>query len=376
MRSRVLITGGAGFIGSSVAVALAKRNYEVRVLDSLSPQIHGPDGDSPTRHAVDQVAELIHADVRNADVLTAALKGVNAVIHLAAETGTGQSMYEVGRYTDVNIMGTAKLLELLSSCSCVERIIIASSRAIYGEGKYACDKDGAVYPHQRRISDLQAGFFDPRCPLCNGPLQLVPTDEDSQLHPTSIYGITKQTQEQLWLLCGAAFDIPAIALRYQNVYGPGQSLANPYTGILSIFSTRFRSGGDVNIFEDGKESRDFVYVDDVVAATIAALESPPTVSGAFNIGSGQPVDVLTVASLLKHDFDANCKVNMTGNYRIGDIRHNYADIRRASELLDWKPVVKFHDGLARFVSWVKSQQIGTDGYEHALDELRSRGMLR
>jgi len=159
MRSRVLITGGAGFIGSSVAVALAKRNYEVRVLDSLSPQIHGPDGDSPTRHAVDQVAELIHADVRNADVLTAALKGVNAVIHLAAETGTGQSMYEVGRYTDVNIMGTAKLLELLSSCSCVERIIIASSRAIYGEGKYACDKDGAVYPHQRRISDLQAGFL-------------------------------------------------------------------------------------------------------------------------------------------------------------------------------------------------------------------------
>lgn len=376
MSSRVLITGGAGFIGSSIALALAKRNYEVRVLDSLSPQIHGVDGDSPTRRAVDSVAELIHADVRNKDALDAALTGVNAVIHLAAETGTGQSMYEVSRYTDVNIMGTSSLLELLSNNSRLERIIVASSRAIYGEGKYACGKDGAVYPHQRHVSDMQTGFYDPRCPRCNGPLHLVPTDEDSQLHPTSIYGITKQAQEQLWLLCGAAFGIPAIALRYQNVYGPGQSLTNPYTGILSIFSTRFRFGGDVNIFEDGKESRDFVYIDDVVAVTIAALEAPSTVTGALNIGSGQPVDVMTIATMLKKQLGIGGNIKVTGNYRSGDIRHNYADIQRAYGLLGWKPLVKIEEGLRRFVSWVESQQPGIDGYEHALDELKSRGMLK
>lgn len=376
MRNWVLITGGAGFIGSSIAIALAKRNYEVRVLDSLSPQIHGANGDSPTRRAVDRVAELIQADVRDMDAVASALKGVNAVIHLAAETETGQSMYEVGKYTDVNIMGTSRLLDLLSSSSRVERVIVASSRAIYGEGKYVCDNDGPVYPHQRHESDMQVGYFDPRCPRCNGSLHLVPTDEDSQLHPTSVYGITKQIQKQLWLLCGATFGIPAIALRYQNVYGPGQSLTNPYTGILSIFSTRFRSGGDVNIFEDGKESRDFVYIDDVVAATIAALEAPPDRTGALNIGSGQPVDVLTIATMLKHELRASGEVHVTGNYRSGYIRHNFADIQRARDLLGWEPAVKFEDGLHCFLSWVESQQVGADGYERALDELKSRGMLK
>jgi dTDP-L-rhamnose 4-epimerase len=376
MGNRVLITGGAGFIGSSIAMALAKRNYEVRVLDSLTPQIHGLGGDSPTRRAVDRVAELIQADVRDMDAMASALKGVSAVIHLAAETGTGQCMYEVGRYADVNIMGTSRLLDLLSRGSEVQRVIIASSRAVYGEGKYVCDHDGSVYPHQRHESDMQAGYFDPRCPRCNGAVHLVATDEDSHLHPTSVYGITKQIQEQLVLLCGGTMGIPAIALRYQNVYGPGQSLTNPYTGILSIFSTRFKSGGDVNIFEDGKESRDFVYIDDVVVATIAALEAPPNVTGAFNVGSGQPVDVLTVAATLKEQLGVGGEIRVTGNYRSGDIRHNFADIQRAHDLLGWEAAVKFEDGLRRFVSWVESQQIGVDGYERALDELRSRGMFK
>jgi dTDP-L-rhamnose 4-epimerase len=319
---------------------------------------------------------LIHADVRNTDALAAALKGVNAVIHLAAETGTGQSMYEVDRYADVNIMGTARLLELLSNSSRVERIVVASSRSIYGEGKYVCGKDGPVYPYLRQESDMRAGDFNPHCPYCNGLLHLVPTDEDSQIHPTSVYGITKQVQEQLCLLCGTTFGIPAIALRYQNVYGPGQSLTNPYTGILSIFSTRLRSGGDVNIFEDGRESRDFVYIDDVVAATITALEAPANVTGALNIGSGQPIDVLTIATMLKEQLGVGGNITVTGNYRSGDIRHNFADIQRARDLLGWKPEVKFAEGLRKFVAWVESQQVGADGYEHALDELKSRGMLK
>ena len=376
MKHSVLITGGAGFIGSNLAIALTSKGYEVRVLDSLSPQIHGPGGDSSTRRAVNRVAELIHADVRDTDALAAALKGVNAVIHLAAETGTGQSMYEVARYTDVNIMGTSKLLDMLARGSDVERVIVASSRAIYGEGKYVCDKDGPVYPNQRQESDMQAGYFDPRCPRCSGAVHLVATDEDSKLHPTSVYGITKQVQEQLVLLCSATIGIPAIALRYQNVYGPGQSLTNPYTGILSIFSTRLKSGGDVNIFEDGKESRDFVFIDDVVSATIAALEAPSSVTGAFNVGSGQPIDVLTIATMLKHQLGVDGEIHITGNYRTGDIRHNFADIQRARNLLGWESTVKFEDGLHRFVSWVESQQVGIDGYEHALDELRSRGMLK
>ena len=376
MKRSVLITGGAGFIGSNLAITLASKGYEVRILDSLSPQIHGADGDSPTRRFVQDVAELIHADVRDTYALATALKGINAVIHLAAETGTGQSMYEVTRYADVNITGTCKLLDLLAIGRDVERVIVASSRAVYGEGKYICDKDGPVYPGQRLESDMLAGYYDPRCPCCNGKLRLAATDEDSLLHPTSVYGITKQVQEQLVLLSSVTNAIPSIALRYQNVYGPGQSLSNPYTGILSIFSTRLSAGGDLNIFEDGKESRDFIYIDDVVTATIAALEAPSSVVGIMNIGSGLPVDVFTIATMLKHQLGVGGKICITGKYRSGDIRHNYADIQLAHNQLGWKPTVKLEDGLRRFVSWVKSQDVGVDGYECALNELISRGMLK
>jgi len=376
MYKEILITGGAGFIGSSIAMALAKQNCSVRVIDSLSPQIHGVDGQSATRRAVEGVAELIHADVRDRDALAAALDGVTAVLHLAAETGTGQSMYAINRYVGANIIGTSTLLELLAGTKSVKRLVVASSRAIYGEGKYVCRNHGAVYPRQRDEADLRAGYFDPRCPHCREAVTLVATDEDSPCHSTSVYGITKQTQEQLVLLCAATMGIPAMALRYQNVYGPGQSLTNPYTGILSIFSTRFRAGGDVNIFEDGKESRDFVYIDDVVAATIAALEAPPERIGVLNIGSGQPVNVLTVAKMLKDELRASGKIQVTGNYRSGDIRHNFADIQRAQDILGWKPEIRFEEGLHRFVAWAESQQAGADGYERSLEELRSRGMLK
>ena len=376
MRDTVLITGGAGFIGSNLALKLVRIGYRVKVLDLLTRQVHGPDRNSTTKRAVESVAELIVGDICDRNTLVSALQDVTAVVHFAAETGTGQSMYEIGKYADANVVGTCMLLEELSRKQGVSRLLVASSRAIYGEGTYHCTNHGPVYPSQRRESDMQSGQFEPRCTECDQIVQLCATDENSRLHPVSVYGITKQTQEQLLLLWGSTMGVPAIALRYQNVYGPGQSLTNPYTGILSIFSTRFLSGGDVNIFEDGKESRDFVYVDDVVEATISALKAPSTVSGAFNIGSGEPVDVLTVATLLRQQFGTGGEIRVTGNYRIGDIRHNFADIRRARKLLGWEPKVHFRDGINNFVQWVQEQQIGTDNYERSLDELKSRGMLK
>jgi dTDP-L-rhamnose 4-epimerase len=377
LKQSILITGGAGFIGSRLAAGLKNRGFQVRILDSLSPQVHGLAGDSPTRRvAAKHADEFIIADVRDREALTAAVEGMDAVVHLAAETGTGQSMYEIERYADVNVMGTAKLLDVLGSSGSVKRLVVASSRSIYGEGKYLCSEHGAVYPESRLESDMQAGYFDPRCPECHQNLQLAATHEGAKIHPASVYGVTKQVQEQLVLLFGSTSGIPAIALRYQNVYGPGQSLSNPYTGILSIFSTRFKAGGDINIFEDGKESRDFVYIDDVVLATIAAVEAPPEVTGSFNVGLGEPVDVLTVATLLKEKLNANGQIRVTGNFRVGDIRHNFADISRAEEFLGWKPEVKFEEGLNRFVAWVKSERAENDSYEHALEELRSRGMLK
>lgn len=376
MKPTILITGGAGFIGSNLVPALASRGYSVRVLDSLTTQVHGANGDSPSRRAIEAVAEFVKGDVRDRQTLFSALRGVKAVVHLAAETGTGQSMYEMSRYADVNVLGTSTLLEEVSRVSGVERVVVASSRAIYGEGKYVCGKDGAVYPLRRLEADMQSGQFEPRCPECGGPAKVAATDEESRLHPVSVYGVTKQVQEQLVLLWGATTSIPVIALRYQNVYGPGQSLSNPYTGILSIFSSRFRSGGDVNIFEDGKESRDFVYIDDVVAGTIAAIEVSSDISGAFNIGSGEPVEVLSVATMLRDQLGAEGEIRVTGNYRTGDIRHNFADIQRARDLLAWEPKIRFCEGLRRFLSWVKPQQVGSDGYERSLAELRLRGMLK
>lgn len=376
MADSILITGGAGFIGSRLAVALASRGSRVRVLDSLSPQIHGPDGDSPTGRAAASVAEIVRADVRDAEAVGAALKGMDAVVHLAAETGTGQSMYEIGRYTDVNVLGTGRLLDAITAAGGAKRIVVASSRAIYGEGKYVCAQHGTAYPGSRREVDLQEGRFDPLCGGCGRAMQPVPTDEESVLHPTSIYGITKQCQEQMAVLFGESSGIPAIALRYQNAYGPGQSLKNPYTGILSIFSTRFRAGGDLNIFEDGRESRDFVYIDDVVTATIAALDAPAEVRGAFNIGSGAAVDVLTVASTLKEKLGRGGAIRVTGNFRSGDIRHNFADIQRAQAQLSWRPATTFEDGIQRFVSWVETQEPADDSYERSLNELKARGMLQ
>ena len=257
LTQNILVTGGAGFIGSNLSNKLVLRGHFVRVLDSLAPQIHG---DNPALsslyNSLDSRIEFVHGSVTNSDDMMLALRGIDTVVHLAAETGTGQSMYSIRHYNDVNIAGTALLLDLISNLRYpVKKIVVASSRAIYGEGKYLCSGHGTVYPKERKADALKAGDFEMHCPECDDVLTMQLTDENSMLNPNSIYGITKLSQEQMVLTVGKALGISAIAYRYQNVYGPGQSLHNPYTGILSIFSTRILNGNPVNIFEDGKESR-------------------------------------------------------------------------------------------------------------------------
>jgi len=287
-------------------------------------------------------------------------------------------MYEIDRYVDVNIRGTSLMLDILAKKQTengsVRKLVVASSRAIYGEGKYQ-GTNGYVYPQARSIKDLEAGIFECRDPETGELATAVATDESSKIHPSSIYGITKQVQEQLVLTAAGSLGISAIALRYQNVYGPGQSLKNPYTGILSIFSTLLLQGKDINIFEDGKESRDFVYIDDVVAATIAAIDSDVS-SASYNVGTGEATDVITVANRLKESYGVGGEIKVSGNFRIGDIRHNIADLSKLEADTGFVPKISFAEGVKAFSDWVKTQEVSDSGYEKSVNELRSKGLLK
>jgi dTDP-L-rhamnose 4-epimerase len=373
----ILITGGAGFIGSNLTQKLVEKGFKVTVLDNLSQQIHGKNQDSDLFLSIKDIATFIYGDICNKSDWQKALKNQDAVIHLAAETGTGQSMYEISRYNEVNILGTTHLLDILANENhSIKKMIISSSRSIYGEGKYLCKNDGVVYPNQRQDIDLAKGKFNLICDKCNEPLQLLSTDENSKVHPSSIYGITKQQQEQMILLMGKTLNIPAVALRYQNVYGPGQSLSNPYTGILSIFSTRLLNGNDIDIYEDGQESRDFIFIEDVVSATILALEKKEANHQIFNVGSGVATSVSEVANLLKSLYNSDLKISVSGKYRLGDIRHNYADLSKIKNALGFSPRFDFLSGITLFVNWVKTQEVMEDKYETSLQELESKGLIK
>ena len=380
MSKKVLISGGAGFIGSNIAIKLLKMGYEVTILDVLSPQIHGkdPHSDSYTfKTILSSNAHFIKGSVTNREDWKTALKGQDMVIHLAAETGTGQSMYQIKKYNEVNIIGTAILLDILANePHNIQKIVVASSRAIYGEGKYYCKIHGEVYPEARIESDLEKNDFDCKCPHCNGTVKLMPTDEQSLYKPTSIYGLTKQAQEQMVLIAGKSLNIPSIAFRYQNVYGPGQSLSNPYTGILSIFSTQLKNNNPINIFEDGKESRDFVFIDDVANGTIAGMLSSEGDYKTMNIGSGVATDVFTVAKLLKKQYNSTADIKITGNYRVGDIRHNFADISLAKKHINFSPQYMFNDGLSLFCEWVNRQEIQNDNSQSTFAEMKSKGLFK
>ena len=376
---KILITGGAGFIGSNLALKLLSKGYEVSVIDNLSPQIHGDDPlqTSPLYQSISGKVNFYKGDVRNYNDWMQCISDHEVIVHLAAETGTGQSMYEIKRYTDVNVGGTALMLDIITNePTSVKKVIVASSRSIYGEGKYLSKNKGVVYPQARKQEYLDKGVFELFGDDETDQLQLLPTDEESKIHPSSIYGITKQNQEQMVLVACAAKNISAVAFRYQNVYGPGQSLKNPYTGILSIFSTQIRNGLPINIFEDGKESRDFIFIDDVTDATIAGIETNNSRTAVYNVGSGVPTTVLEVANELMKNYNIEVPLTVTGNYRIGDIRHNYADLSLIKKELGFQPKYSFKEGLKQFCEWVMKQPSEMSNYNHSLEEMKSKGLLK
>lgn len=375
MAKKILITGGAGFIGSNLSLQLVSRGYKVVVLDNLSPQIHGEKSDSPLYNSIKDKVEFIEGDVRDRSAVSKAVAGATGVVHLAAETGTGQSMYTVEKYIDVNCTGTGVLLDvLLNEKNTVKKVVLASSRAVYGEGKYL-GKNGVVYPASRSEAQMQQKNFEP----IDGDgqeLRVQATDEASKINPLSIYGITKYNQEQYIQLACASINIPSVIFRYQNVYGPGQSLKNPYTGILSIFSTQIKNGNNINVFEDGKESRDFVFIDDVVNATILGIEKPEANNGVYNVGSGVATSVIKVAETLKRLYLSSVEIKTTGNYRVGDIRHNYADLGKINKQLGFVPQTDFETGISLFADWVNQQQIEKDNYGKSMSELVEKGLLK
>jgi dTDP-L-rhamnose 4-epimerase len=376
----ILITGGAGFIGSNLSLQLISKGYNVTVLDNLSTQIHG---DNPEENSflflnVKDKVKLIKGTVTSKEDWEQAIAGQDAIVHFAAETGTGQSMYEIEKYTDVNIGGTALMLDLLANGEhSVKKVVIASSRSIYGEGRYwSDDLNTYVYPKHRTDDYMSSGDFEVKYKGASNPLKLVATDEDSKIHPSSVYGITKQNQEQMIMTVCPTIGIAPVAFRYQNVYGPGQSLSNPYTGILSIFSTLIKNGKDINIFEDGKETRDFVYIDDVVAATILGLEKEEANGEVFNVGTGEATDVITVADKLIENYGGTTNVTISGNYRLGDIRHNYADLTKIKSMLGFEPKYNFENGIKKFTDWVLTQEIKESKYEASIAEMKEKGLFK
>ncbi|WP_367864706.1 NAD-dependent epimerase/dehydratase family protein [Pedobacter sp. WC2423] len=375
----ILITGGAGFIGSNLALALIKKGHKITVLDNLSPQIHGenPLETSPLYLSIKDKVKFISGTVTSKKDWEAAIKDQDIIVHYAAETGTGQSMYEIQKYVDVNVNGTAIMLDLLANQPHqVKKIVIASSRSIYGEGKYRSAEKGIVYPKHRTSAAMDKGDFEVKYADDQEDLELLATDEESKIHPSSVYGITKQNQEQMIMTVCPTLGISPVAFRYQNVYGPGQSLKNPYTGILSIFSTQIKNGNGINIFEDGKETRDFVFIDDVVNATILGIENPAADGEVFNVGTGVPTDVITVATTLVKNYGVEVPITITGNYRLGDIRHNFADMTKIEAKLGFKPAYTFEQGIQEFTNWVNGQEVENDNYAQSIHEMKSRGLLK
>lgn len=375
----ILITGGAGFIGSNLALKLINKGYNVTVLDNLSPQIHGtnPEQTSPLYISIKNKVNFKKGSVTDRHAWEEVLENQSIVVHLAAETGTGQSMYEIDKYVTANVGGTSLLLDILANKKhSVKKVVVASTRAIYGEGKYFCPEHQFVYPLAREEANLSNGDFECKCPICNKTVSLVATTEDSLIHPTSVYGITKQNQEQMVMTVCPTIGIVPTALRYQNVFGAGQSLSNPYTGILSIFSTRIKNGNDINIFEDGKESRDFIYIDDVVEATILSIEKESAANQVFNVGTGVAIDVNTVANSLIKEYNSTIKSIISKNYRLGDIRHNFADISKIKSLLNFEPKVDFNTGIHKFTDWVNQQDVQQDLYEQSIEEMKRKGLYK
>jgi len=367
---RVLITGGAGFVGSHTADALIEAGHEVRIFDNLTSQVH--------QGGVSYVpggAEFILGDVRNLDKLRKAVAGAEVIFHFAAAVGVGQSMYRISEYTSTNNLGTANLLQaILDTRSAPGKIVVASSMSIYGEGKYLCRECGEVAPPPRPLQQLKDKQWETVCPNCEETAVPVPTREDKPLQCTSIYALSKKDQEEMTLLFGRTYGIPAVALRYFNIYGTRQSLSNPYTGVAAIFASRLMNGKPPVIFEDGQQMRDFVSVRDIVQANLLAMDSDRANGMALNVGSGNPVTIRELADELSRALNVHIPLEITGKYRAGDVRHCFADIDAASDFLAYEPRVELKQGIEELVEWLQSQQAG-DSVDNAMQQLAAHGLV-
>ena len=366
----ILITGGAGFIGSHLCDELLASGYTIRVLDNLNSQVHGEEGKWP--EYLSKEVELIVGDVRERALVHKLVKEADAVFHFASLVGVGQSMYKLGEYTDVNVHGTANLLEAIISHP-VQKLIVASSMSIYGEGMYQGIYGEIVEGKERPLAKLKENNWE-LSDFNGNPLVPLPTQEEKSPSLASVYALTKYDQERLCLMIGSAYNIPTTALRFFNVYGTRQALSNPYTGVMAIFSSRLLNDKSPMIFEDGEQKRDFVHVSDVVKACRLALETPEASGEVFNIGSGKSYTIRELAELLAETMGKpNIKPEITGDYRVGDIRHCFADISKAKEILDFHPSVPIQEGMKELALWLENQ-LAIDQVDKASEELKSRGL--
>ena len=368
---RILVTGGAGFIGSHLVDALVKQGHSVRVLDSLEPQVH--QGKEPDY--LNPKAEYQWGDVRDERALDRALEGREVVFHQAALVGIGQSMYQIQRYVDVNVRGTACLLEaILRNRLSLKKLIVASSMSLYGEGAFRCAHCGPAYPALRSESQMAQRRWEMLCPSCAQEVRPEPTPEQKPLAPTSVYAVSKRDQEELVLSVGRGYRIPAVALRYFNVYGPRQALSNPYTGVCAIFSARIKNGHSPLIYEDGLQSRDFIHISDIVQANLLVMSRPEADGFTFNVGTGKATSVLQVADLLIRLYRSSVKAEKVLKFRAGDIRHCFADSTRLQKL-GFQPQVQLEEGLRELIDWAQRRP-ADDRVEEAARELESRGLTQ
>jgi dTDP-L-rhamnose 4-epimerase len=376
---KVLVTGAAGFIGSHTVDLLVARGYHVIAVDNLDPQVHGADAETPHHLAAHLTGSgrirFVRGDVRDRVLMASLLGEVEAVIHLAAAVGVGQSMYQPHHYSEVNIDGTALLMDILANRSHhVGKIVVASSMSLYGEGPYRCPRCGVVHPRERPQAQLAQRRWEHRCPSCQSELAPLATPESKPPHCTSVYAITKKVQEEMLLLFGKAYQVPVVALRYFNVYGPRQSLSNPYTGVAAIFLSRLMNGSPPVVFEDGLQSRDFIHVRDVARANLAALESPRAGQAVYNVGTGRAITILDVVRILNQRLGTDVAPAIAHQFRAGDIRHCHADAALLASELGFRAEVPLDQGFQELIDWSRGER-PVDRFDKSLSELSARRLV-